>query len=180
MTDPSAAAATGLRRHWALDPALTFLNHGSYGACPRMVMASQSALREELERDPVHFFSRAIQPKLARAKQRVAEFVGARVQDVALVRNATAGVNAVLRSLVLQPGDELLITDHAYHACRNALDFVTQRSGARAVVVALPFAVQDSEALVQPILDAVTKRTRLALLDHITSPTGLVMPVERG
>lgn len=166
-----------LRDHWTLDPAITFLNHGSWGACPRVVLGAQQAIRDEIEREPVHFFVDLLQPRLDAARDRVAAFVGADPQDLVFVRNATAGVNAVLRSLSFQAGDELLTTDHAYNACKNVLDFVAERSGARVVVARVPFPITSPSEVVDAVLAAVSPRTRLALLDHVTSPTGLVLPL---
>ncbi len=114
---------------------------------------------------------------LDEARAALAAFVGAAPSDLAFVANATAGVNAVLRSLVFAPGDELLTTDHAYGACRNALDFVAERSGAVVVTAKVPFPIDGPEAVLQAVLANVGPRTRLALLDHVTSPTGLVFPI---
>jgi isopenicillin-N epimerase len=165
--------------HWTLDPSVDYLNHGSYGACPRVILERQWELRLELEREPVDFLSRRWNGLLEAARTEVAGFLGARPEDLAFVTNATSGVNAVLRGLPLAPGDEILTTDHAYAACRKAAAFVARRSGARVVTVAVPFPLEDAETLVQLVLGAVTPRTRLALLDHVTSPTALVLPIER-
>jgi isopenicillin-N epimerase len=164
---------------WPLDPAVTFLNHGSYGACPSEVLRHQAALRAEMEAEPVRFLGRDLEERLDAARAALAAFVGADADDLAFVANATGGVNAVLRSLRLSAGDELLTTDHCYQACRNTLDYVAERTGARVVVAALPFPVEAPEAIVETVLAKATARTRLALLDHITSPTALVLPVER-
>jgi len=164
---------------WSLDPAVAYLNHGSFGACPRAVLDFQRALAEELEREPFDFLVRRLPGRLAAARAALGAFVGAAADDLAFVANATSAVNAVLRSLALAPGDELLTTDHAYGACRKALDYVAARAGARVVVAALPFPVAGEEELVAPVLAAVTPKTRLAMLDHVTSPTALVLPVER-
>jgi len=166
-------------RHWALDPQVVFLNHGSFGACPRPVLAEQQRWRERLEAEPVRFMVRELEPALDAARAALAAFVGARPRDLAFVPNATAGVSSVLASLALRPGDELLTTDHAYNACRNALDRVAARSGARVQAVRLPFPLRHADELVEPLLAAAGPRTRLALIDHVTSPTGLVLPVER-
>lgn len=168
-----------LIQHWTLDPAVTFLNHGSFGACPREVLEEQTRLRARLEAEPVRFMDRELEGLLDAARVDLAAFVGADPQGLAFVPNATAGVNAVLRSLSLQAGDELLITDHAYGACRNTLDFVAARSGAQVVVAAVPFPIDDAAQVVEAVMAAVTHRTRLALLDHVTSPTGLVFPMAR-
>ena len=167
------------RSHWRLDPSVVFLNHGSFGACPTEVLAYQARLRDQLEAEPVRFFVRELEPLLDQALASLAGFVGARWQDLAFVPNATAGVNAVLRSLSFSEGDELLVTDHGYNACRNAIDFVAQRAGARVVVSNVPFPLASSEVVVERLVAAVTPRTRLALVDHVTSPTGLVFPIER-
>jgi isopenicillin-N epimerase len=163
---------------WTLDPAVVFLNHGSFGACPRDVLEHQRRLQTEMERQPLQFLSRSFESKIDAARERVARFVGARPEDVVFVRNATEGVNAVLRSLALGPDDELLTTDHAYNACKNALQFVAERAGARVVVAKVPFPIEDASVVTERVLAAVTRRTRLALIDHVTSPTGLVFPVE--
>lgn len=168
-----------MRSHWLLDPSITFLNHGSFGACPRVVLDRQSALREELEREPVRFFVFELEPMLEAARAEAAAFVGARPDDFVFVRNATEGVNAVLRSIELCAGDELLTTDHAYGACKNVLDHVAAKSGARVVVVRIPFPLSSPDEVVERIVGAVSGRTRLALIDHVTSPTALVFPIER-
>ena len=168
-----------MRSHWPLDPEVVFLNHGSFGACPRAVLEHQNKLRARMEREPVQFFVHELEGRQNVAREEVAAFVGARPEDMGFVRNATSGVNAVLRSLRFEPGDALLTTDHAYNACRNVLDFVAGRWGARVDVAAIPFPLESPDEVVDAILAAVTDRTRLALIDHVTSPTGLVIPIER-
>ncbi|MCC7398868.1 MAG: aminotransferase class V-fold PLP-dependent enzyme [Planctomycetes bacterium] len=166
-------------RHWDLDPEVVFLNHGSFGACPRVVLAAQDEWRRRVEREPVRFMHRELEGHLDAARARLSAFVGADADDLAFVPNATAGVNTVLRSLPLQPGDELLVTDHEYNACRNALDFVAARAGARVVVAPVPFPIAGADEVVDRVLARTTAKTALLLIDHVTSPTGLVMPVER-
>src|SRR5437899_8079142 len=168
-----------LARFWTLDPAVAFLNHGSFGACPRTVLEAQQRLRERLERQPVRFFLRDFEPLLDDARSALAVFLGADPEGLVFVPNATTAVNAVLRSLALAPGDQLLVTHHAYNACRNALDFVAAAARAEVVVVPVPFPLASADAVVEAVLARATPRTRLALLDHVTSPTGLVLPIER-
>lgn len=164
-------------RHWTLDPEVAFLNHGSYGATPRAVLAAQQAWRDRMEAEPVRFFSRDLEPALDAARAALGAFVGADPDDLAFVPNATGGFNTVLRSLRFAPGDELLTTDHAYNAAKNALEYVAERAGARVVVAAVPFPSAGQGEVVEAILAAVTPRTRLALLDHVTSATALAFPV---
>jgi isopenicillin-N epimerase len=164
---------------WPLERGVTFLNHGSYGACPTEILRHQAALRAEMEAEPVRFLGRELEGRLDAARAALAAFVGADADDLAFITNATGGVNAVLRSLPLVAGEDLLTTDHAYAACRNTLDYVAQRSGTRVIVATIPFPAASPEAVVDAVLAKVTPRTRLALLDHITSPTGLILPIER-
>ena len=163
---------------WTLDPDVAFLNHGSFGACPRAVLDAQRELVLRMERQPVHFFVRDMLPMLDAARESLARFVGADPEGLVPVTNTTSAVSAVVRSLRLGPGDELLTTDHAYGACRNALDEAAARTGARVVVAAVPFPLRAASEVVDAVLGAATPRTRFALLDHVTSPTGLVFPVE--
>ena len=168
-----------MKEHWTLDPGITFLNHGSYGATPRVVLEKQSAFRAQLEAEPVRFMTRELEPLLDASRHAVAEFVGAAFDDIAFVPNATAGVNAVLRSLDLDKFDELLVTNHEYNASRNALDFNAAAEGAKVVCVDVPFPLASPDEIVERVLAAVTDRTRLFLVDHVTSQTGLVFPVAR-
>jgi isopenicillin-N epimerase len=164
---------------WLLDPEVTFLNHGSFGSCPQPVLDVQGDFRRRLEREPVRFMDGALEGLLDEARVSVGAFVGADPDDLAFVDNATTGVNTILQSLPLGKADELVVTDHAYNACRNALDHYAERAGARVIVVRVPFPVRDPEQIVAAVLSVVTPRTRLALLDHVTSPTALVFPVAR-
>ncbi len=179
MTHQDTTPSIDLSAHWTLDPAIRFLNHGSFGATPKRVLHEQDEIRKRMEREPVSFFVRKLPFELDRARCELAEFVGAEPSRLAFVPNATTGVNAVLRSLEFAPGDELLVTDHGYPACSNALRFVAERAGATVVVAEVPFPLQSSEEVVDAVLDRVTDNTRLVLIDHITSATGLIFPIER-
>lgn len=164
-------------RHWDLDPRCAFLNHGSFGATPRVVLAAQSHLRARLESQPVRFFMRDYEPLLDAARASLARFVGAQPADLVRVTNATEGVNVVLGSLDLGPGDEVLTLDHAYNACTNALRHWAGRRGATVVVAPVPFPLDSTEAVIASLDAHLGARTRLVLLDHVTSPTALVLPV---
>lgn len=172
-------APTAERRHWALKPGTVFLNHGSFGACPLPVLALQSELRQAMEAEPVQFLWRRYEERLEPARAALAAFLGAKPQDLVFVTNTTTGVNAVLRSLDLRPGDALLTTNLDYNACRNVLIEVVRRAGAELVVARLPFPLRSEDEIVAAVLAAVTPRTRLAMLDHVTSDTALVLPIAR-
>src|SRR5437867_9606755 len=134
--------ASELAHIWTLDPGVTFLNHGGYGATPRPVLAAQQRWRDQMEAEPVRFFAHDLEPALDEARHALGPFVGADPEDLVFVPNATAGINTVLRSLRFAAGDELLTTDHAYAAARNAMEFVAEREGARVVVAPVPFPLQ--------------------------------------
>jgi len=164
---------------WTLDPAVTYLNHGSFGACPADVLAVQREWRDRLEREPVTFLDRELEGHLDHARDALGAFLGADPEGLAFVPNATTASNAVLRSLRFEPGDELLTSDHEYNATLNTIRNAADRDGARLVIAALPFPTSGDEEILEAILAAVTPRTRLAILSHVMSPTGLVLPIER-
>lgn len=162
---------------WTLDPAVTFLNHGSFGACPRPVLAAQQAWRDRMESGPINFLARELEGHLDAARSEVAAFVGADPDDLAFVPNATSGVSTILRSLRFQPGDEILANNHEYNAALNAARFVAERDGAQVVIAEIPFPTKDPGQVAEAILARVTPRTKLALISHVSSPTALVFPV---
>jgi isopenicillin-N epimerase len=162
---------------WPLDPAVTYLNHGAFGSCPRPVQEAATALRQRFERAPMQFVLREAESLIDEARAAAATLMGADGEDLVFLQNATTAVCTVLASLPARPGDELLVTDHAYNACRNALDHHARRTGMSVVVVRVPFPSAGPDEIVDAVLGAVTARTRLALLDHVSSPTALVFPV---
>lgn len=162
---------------WNLESDLLFLNHGSFGACPSVVLEAQRAWRDRLESQPVRFLARELEPALDGARAVLGGFVGADPDDLAFVPNATHGVNTVVRSLRFAPGDELLTDDHAYNASLNALRAAAERDGARVVVARVPFPSAGPDEALAAILGAVTPRTKLVLVAHVTSPTALIFPV---
>ncbi|MEI7928699.1 MAG: aminotransferase class V-fold PLP-dependent enzyme, partial [Verrucomicrobiales bacterium] len=176
---PKWPATSDWKKHWLLSGDSVFLNHGSFGACPKLILKAQSKLRELMETKPVQFLWRHHDERLDAARHALAEFLGADAANLAFVTNATTGVNSVVRSLEFQPDDEILTTDHNYNACRNVLEEAARRSGARVVVAAVPFPLQSDDEIVVAILKSITPRTRLAMIDHVTSNTALVFPIER-
>jgi len=165
------------RDEWLLDPGVAFLNHGSYGATPRAVLAEQERWRALMERHPTHFMSEELPSAVRSAAARIAAFVGARPNDLVFVENATGACNTVLRSLHLAPGDEILLTDHGYAAVRKAAEYVARRAGARVVEAAVPFPLQDAAQVVAAVSSRLSSRTRLVIFDHITSSTAVIFPV---
>lgn len=172
---------SNLCKHWQLNPDVDFLNHGSFGAAPAVVLQAQRSLQDALERDPIEFLApeRQLESHLDTVREAVAALVGADTADIAPVRNATDGVNAVLRSFPLNRSDEIVITDHGYNACNNAARFVAERVQAAVRIAHIPFPLNDPADVVAAIEAAFTDRTRLLLVDHVTSPTALVLPIDQ-
>ncbi|BAZ22937.1 isopenicillin-N epimerase [Kalymmatonema gypsitolerans NIES-4073] len=170
---------TQLSNLWLLDPGVTFLNHGSYGACPKAVLEAQQHLRAQLEQEPLRFFVKEWEPLLDEARHKLAAFISADANELVFVPNTTTGVNSILRSLIFDAEDELLTTSHGYNACRNALDFVASRTGVRVVVAEIPFPIDSPQQVVTAVMEQVSPKTRLALLDHVTSDTGLIFPIQQ-
>jgi isopenicillin-N epimerase len=168
-----------IRGEWALDEAFLTLNHGSYGATPKVVLAAQDAWRARMEAQPSRFFRAELPGALRTAAGALAIFLGARADDLAFVENATAGCNAVLRSLRLTLGDEVLVLSHVYGAVGNTVRFVTERAGARMVQARVPFPRPLPDDIVASVVTALTTRTRIAVIDHVTSASALVLPLER-
>ncbi len=168
-----------LAEHWILDPEVVFLNHGSYGATPKAVLDTQTEIRRKIEAEPLRFFDRHYLHELDLARRDLAHFLGADENNLVFACNATTGVNTVLNALRLDQGDELLVTDHEYNACRNAVEKVAAAAGAVVVVAPIPFPLTGDDEVVESILERVTKKTRLLLVDHVTSQTGVVLPVRR-
>ena len=165
-----------MKDHFLLDPSITFLNHGSFGACPREVLEACHGWQREMERNPVAFLARSSASLLAEARAGLGRFLGAGAEDLAFVANATHGVNAVARSLPLQPGDEVLATDHEYGACDSTWQFACGRRGARYLAAEIPLPFQAGR-FVDAVWRRVTDRTRVLFVSHITSATALVFPV---
>ena len=165
---------------WLIEDGVLHLNHGSFGATPAAVLEAQQRVRSRMEANPTRYFlGGEYQRELDSARRVVADFVGGDEAGLVFVNNVTAGVNAVLRSLepTLGPGDEILVTDHEYNACHNAAEVSASRTGARVATVRVPFPIESSRQTVDAVLAVVTGRTRVLLIDAVTSATGLVMPV---
>jgi isopenicillin-N epimerase len=169
-------SAAALREMFLLRPGVVFLNHGSFGACPRPVFKAYQAWQLELERQPVEFLGRRFKDLMREARQALAAFVGADADDLVYVPNATTGLNIVIRSLPLRDGDEVLATDHEYGALDRTWRFICGKRGARYINQPLPLPIESAEQVVEALWARVTERTRVLFLSHITSPTALILP----
>lgn len=164
------------RSEWLLDPAVAFLNHGSFGAVPRTLLAEQQRLQQQMERNPTEFLTFELPIALRTAASRLAEFMGGVGTNYVFVENATAGCNTVLASIRLSPGDEILVTDHCYPAVLKAAEYVISRTGAKLIEAKVPFLLNKAD-IVTAIESQLGSSTRLVILDHVTSPTAIVFPV---
>lgn len=166
-----------LRDEFLLDPDVVYLNHGSYGACPKVVFERYQAWQREVERQPVAFLGRRGPGLIAEARAALAEYLGADADEVAYFPNVTHALNVAIRSLPLGEGDEVLTTDHEYGALERAWRFVGKKTGARLVVQELPRPLDAVEEAVDALFAGLTPRTKVVFLSHITSPTAVILPV---
>jgi isopenicillin-N epimerase len=171
MTNP-------LKSIFLLDPEVIFLNHGSFGACPRPVFEAYQTWQLKLERQPVLFLGRELAGYEQQARQALGEYLNAPADDLVYVPNATHGVNIVARSLDLKPGDEILTTHHEYGACDNTWEFLCKKNGARYVHQPLALPLGNCTEIVEQLWQGVTPRTRMIFASHLTSPTALILPVQ--
>ncbi len=183
MTSDEGATANprfgqAIRDQFFLDPDCIYLNHGAFCALSRPVAAAADRWRMRIDEQPSRFMRQDLPDLLRDTAQTLGTYVGAKGEDIVFTDNATTGVNAVLRSLVLMPGDEVVTTSHAYGAVLRTLEFVCDRGDARLIVAELPFPALSKEALLEAFTDRLTRRTRLAVFDHITSKTALILPIE--
>lgn len=184
----TAPLGHGMLAHWALDPNVLYLNHGTVGCPPRRALEAQQKIRDEIELQPAKFLLRELtdigmypgdrgEPRTRIAAREVAAFVGAKGEDFVFVENVTTGINAVLRSLVLDAGDEIVLTDLGYGAVTKAANYVARRAKAHVVTVALAEVAGDRAATIEAFAAALTPRTRLVIVDHVTSESALIMPL---
>lgn len=173
----SDAFGHGLLAHWGFEPGVRFLNHGSYGAVPREVLAVQAAWKARMESQPVAFFQDILPGALRESACAVAPYFGAVPERFGFVTNASAGTNAVLRSLEFAPGDEIVTTDHVYNAVRMNLRDLAARTGARVIELPIGLPVQGARQIVAAVQHSITPRTKIILIDHIASASALIMPV---
>jgi isopenicillin-N epimerase len=170
-----------IRKRWLLDEDVAFLNHGSFGACPRDVLVAQSEWRTKMERQLVKFITVDAPPAMKDSLEKLGVFINAKESDIVFVDNATTAVNAVVRSLMwkFKPGDELFTTTHVYNAMRKSLHYAADVTGAKVVEGVVPFPIQSADQVVEVVKQGITDKTKFAIIDHITSPTALVYPIER-
>lgn len=166
-----------MREEWGLAPGYVTVNHGSYGATPKRVLAAQRMWRDRMEAQPSRFFRLELPGALREAAGALAAYLAAAGEDLAFVANATEGCNAVLRSMTLAPGDEIVVLGHVYGAVRNTVRYIAGRAGAVMVTAAIPFPRPDDATVIANVDAAITGRTRLAVIDHITSSSGMLIPL---
>ena len=176
--DWCSKAIEKFRLQWTLDPSTAFLNHGSFGAVPKHIRKAQQAIDDEIEADPVYFMLEQYPRLLAQAREALAGFVNARPEQLVFVRNATEGVNALIQSIAINPGDEIIVSNHGYNACNEAIRHAASRRGFTVKQWDIPWPEPSNEALIESLLNTLGPKTKWLVLDHITSPTALKLPIE--
>jgi isopenicillin-N epimerase len=172
-----SAFGHAIRDRFVLEPGVDFLNHGSFGAPPRTVLDEVERWRVRMEANPDHFFRDVLPGALRQAGSELARLVRCEAADLVFVENATAAVNVVLRSLQFKTGDEILLTSQTYGAVRQVVRYVCERTGARSVESRVPLPLRDRAQLIEAIAAGLGARTRLVIVDHISSPSGIVWPL---
>ena len=166
------------REHFLLADDLVFLNHGSFGACPKSVLATQNQWRQRFESSPVQFVLEELGGLLRERAQELGQYLGARGKDLVFVENATTGVNTAIQAASIQPGDEVVLLDHAYPAVVHAAQHACASVGARLVHAQLPFPCQEPQVALDVLEEAFSPATRLVIIDHVTSASGLILSLE--
>ena len=166
-----------LRHQFLLDPTVTFLNHGSFGATPKPVFDVYQAWQRELERQPVEFLDRRFRERMTVSRTALAECLGTQRDNLVYVTNATVGVNIVARSINLSPSDEVLATDHEYGACDRIWRYLSQKQGFAYINQPICLPITSTEDLIDQLWQGVTAQTKVIFLSHITSPTAIIFPV---
>jgi isopenicillin-N epimerase len=179
QADPPKPIRPDIASEWMLDASIDFMNHGSFGARPRVVLEAQARRRAEFEARPIEWLDRRRNGLIEEAKRALGPFLGVAPNDMGFVTNATGGINAVLRSLEIQRGEELLTTNHVYNAVRQTMRHVANRAGATYRELNIPLPVRSADQIIEAIEAALSRTTRILVVDHITSPTALVLPVQR-
>ena len=165
--------------HWSLDRDMVFLNHGSFGATPTKILEKQQSYIQQMEAEPVRYMVRELEPMWWEAKSKVAEFIGAKASNLVFVKNATMGVNTILHSLEFEPDDEILTSNHIYGACLNTLQQYAKYKKFKIVIAAVPFPFENEEQIIEALVNCISTKTKLLLIDHITSATGTIFPIEK-
>lgn len=168
-----------IRDQWLLDPSQLTVNHGAYGATPKVVLEAQDRWRRKMEEQPSYFMRKILPDALRASAEKLGDFLGADGKDLVFVDNATVGCNAILRSLRLRAGDEILLLNYSYGAVRNTALYVAELAGAKVVEAEIPFPRPTPDAIVAAVEAKISPKTRLAIVDHITSPNGLLLPLKR-
>ncbi|MBC7862329.1 MAG: aminotransferase class V-fold PLP-dependent enzyme [Bacteroidia bacterium] len=166
-------------KHWALDQEIVFLNHGSFGATPKVILEKQNQLRMCMESEPVRFSIRELYPLYQASIEKLGSFIGANSSNLVFMKNATMGVNTILHSLNLNEGDEVLMHSHAYGACANTIRWYAQKNKWKVNVAEIPYPIKNPDEVVEAFVKAITPKTKFAMIDHITSATGIIFPVEK-
>ena len=161
-----------------LNKDITFLNHGSFGACTKKVMNEYIQYQYQLENQPVDFIEKKVPKLLALSRSKLADFLNTSSDDIVLLDNPTTAINEVIRSLQLDRGDEIITTDHEYGAMDKAWEFITEKKGANYKRVELPFPIESSKDIFSTIVNSISQKTKILFISHITSPTGIIFPIE--
>ena len=166
-----------MRKHFLLSQDVTFLNHGSFGACPKPVFEKYQYWQRELERQPVQFMAEAIYKHLKSARDSLGNFIGCNGDDLFFVPNPTTGVNTIINNLDLSPGEEILSTDHEYGALIRGWDSISKKTSARFIKREIPLPCTTHDDFIEYFWEGITEKTKVIFISHITSSTAMIFPI---
>lgn len=167
-----------MKSQFLLDPEITFLNHGSFGACPKPIFENYQHWQLELEKQPVQFIQKHQSTQLKKSKEALAAYIGCAPEDFFFTPNPTVAINTVMRSIKLEPGDEILTTNHEYGAMDRTWNFYCQKSGAKYIRQHICLPIQSKEQLIEQFWKGYTPKTKIVFLNQISSATALIFPVK--
>jgi isopenicillin-N epimerase len=166
-------------QYWSHDRDIVFLNHGSFGAVPQYVVSRQRKLQDRWNEDPIRFLVREQEPLWWENKKMLAEFLHTKSSNIALIKNATQGINTILNNIDFEPGEEILSTNHIYGACLHNIQVLSKKKNIDIKLVEVPFPIQHEDQVTEAIISGISSKTKVVLIDHITSATGLIFPVKK-
>lgn len=169
-----------IKKEWLLDEEITFLNNGSFGSVPKIILEEYEKLNRLIEKEPLEFFLRQYFPMIRESAKKLANFVGVSSEDLVFVENATAGVNTILSSItpLLNQDDEILYTNYVYPAVKNAIHYICKKTGAKAQEIIIPYPIEDNKIIINSIEEGLSRKTKIAVIDQIASSTSIILPIK--
>lgn len=169
-----------IKKEWLLDEDITFLNNGSFGSVPKIILEEYEKLNRQIEKEPIEFFLRQYFPMIRESAKKLSDFVGVSSKDLVFVENATAGINTILNSIapILNKDDEIIFTNYVYPAIKNAIYYICKKTGSLAREIFIPYPIENDKIIFNSIEEGLSRKTKIAVIDHIASSTSVILPIK--